>query len=86
MYNADDLITTLHQQPYQPVELLLSSGERIKLTHPEQAVVTDTDAVLVVLPGQREGRHSWRLIGLDHIVSFNSTSPAPTDDPQDNGR
>lgn len=68
MYNAEDLSQAFRQRPYSPIDLQLSSGERITLTHPEQAVVTDTDGVMVFQPGRREGTVAWRLIGLDRIV------------------
>ena len=74
MYKADDLIVTLNQQPFHTVELLLSSGERITLTHPKQAAVTDTDAVLSCCPASaKDGIHGdW-----SDLTILRASTPLP---------
>jgi hypothetical protein len=82
MYNAEGLIQALGGRPFSPVDLQLSTGELIMLSHPDQAVVADTDAVMAFRAGRREGTVSWRLIGLDHVVSVQpSAGESETSEP-----
>jgi len=68
MYDAEELIKVLNQKPFTPLVLLVSTGETFAISHPEQAIVTSTDGVIITSPSKRPGRHDWHLIGLDHVV------------------
>ena len=70
MYSSQDLVEALHQKPFQPLRMELSSGEQIEITHPEQAIVTSTQGVILLKPADPPGTYHWRLIGLDHILGL----------------
>lgn len=70
MYSSQDLVEALRQRPFRPLQMELSSGEQIEITHPEQAIVTSTDGVILLKPSDKPGVHHWRLVGLDHILGL----------------
>jgi hypothetical protein len=53
--NADALRTLLRQQPFQPFDLVLSSGDRLRVPHPEMLLLLQ-NRVLVALPPKAGGR------------------------------
>lgn len=69
MYNPDELLQLLRQRPFQSFRLELSSGEQIDITHPDGALVTEHDAVVIVRR-RDDGRAALEYIGLDHVRRF----------------
>lgn len=69
MYNPDELLQLLRQRPFRPIRLELSSGEHMDITHPDGALITDHDAVVIVRRHQ-DGRAALEYIGLDHVRGF----------------
>jgi hypothetical protein len=45
--NADAIRETLNHQPFEPFEIIMSSGERHLIKHPEFLMLTPSRAVLV---------------------------------------
>lgn len=71
MYNELDLLEVLKKRPFTPLSLEVVTGELLPITHPEQAMITSTDGVILTTPStEKPGTVDWRLIGLDHIVGI----------------
>lgn len=68
--HASDLEYWLKRRPFEPFEMLLTSGERIPVRHPD-AVWTGRNAVLVIYARNR------RLQGFAHISLFHIVKIEP---------
>lgn len=72
MFAPKPILDALRVRPFQPFEIEVSNGERIKITHPEQMWVAPTE-ILVARPGTNGDEllyDSFSIIGLDHVVQI----------------
>ncbi len=60
--NAEAVRSMLRRQPFQPFEIVMSSGERHSVKHPEFVVVT-ANRLVVVDPDTEQ----FSLLGLLHV-------------------
>lgn len=65
-----DLEQWLHKRPFEPFVMHLTSGDRIRVDHPD-AAVPGTNAVLVI--HKRRGR----LAGFNHISLYHVVTIEP---------
>ncbi len=68
--NADAIRETLNRQPFEPFEIIMSSGERHVVKHPEFLMLTPSRAVLVDPITDR-----LSVLSLRHITELRTTQP-----------
>jgi len=76
MYDAEDLMKVLKRSPFEPFTLKISTGETYSITHPEQAILTSRDGIILTSPSEKPGLHDWDIIGLDHVVGIQISETA----------
>jgi hypothetical protein len=60
----------LGRRPFQPVRLVMSSGERYEIRHPEMALLTRTD-ILVGLDERDDGVPArFKICSLLHVTAI----------------
>jgi hypothetical protein len=73
----------LKQRPFQPFRLVMSSGEKYEVRHPEMAWLTRTD-ILVGIDETREGVPArFKICSLLHVTTIEplgaaTAGPSPT--------
>ncbi len=71
---SDDLLRKLHDRPFKPFRLRLSTNETIELQNPNLVVVGLSSAVVPLRVSKThdgfELVERWKTISLDHIVTF----------------
>ena len=78
--DVTDLETWLKRRPFEPFTMHLSSGERVRVDHPD-AAVPGTNAVLVVY--KRRGRLSGFVhFSLLHVVKIEPANGAAAAGPK----
>lgn len=68
--NADAIREVLNRQPFEPFEIIMSSGERHLVKHPEFLMLTPSRAVLVDPVTDRVS-----LLSLRHITELRAMQP-----------
>ena len=67
--NADALRTLLHTQPFEPFEIILSSGDRYAVKHPEMILILKNRVLVASDPrGPRQLPDSYITISYLHIA------------------
>ncbi len=70
MMSADTLREILHTKPFEPFRVVMSSGERYNVMHPEMALVTSRSLILALPdPTQPEGERLafYSYVHLAHV-------------------
>jgi hypothetical protein len=68
---AEELIELLAERPFNPLRIHMSNGRTHEIRHPENAIVGEFHAALLVA---HNGRELIRLISVPHI---NEVEPLP---------
>ena len=58
---------TLGQRPFQPVKILLSSGQSYEIRHPEMAMLTRTSLLVGVSVGDDGVPAEFKILSLLHV-------------------
>jgi hypothetical protein len=72
--NAETIRQLLRRQPYQPLEVRMSNGDRHEIRHPEMALLLRSNLVL----GSPES-DDFRFCSLLHIAAVNAISTGQPD-------
>jgi hypothetical protein len=68
----------LKAQPFKPFRIIMSSGEKYEIRHPEMAMLTRSD-ILVGIGETRQGVPAeFRICSLLHVTSVEPLHPATT--------
>jgi len=65
----------LAQRPFRPFRLVMSSGQSYEVRHPETALLTRTDMLVGVEPGEDEIPAEFRICSLLHVATIEPLSP-----------
>jgi len=65
----------LAQRPFRPFRLVMSSGQSYEVRHPEMAMLTRTDMLVGVEPGEDNVPAEFRICSLLHVATV---EPLPT--------
>lgn len=72
--SPDDLLRKLHDRPFKPSRLRLSTNETIDLENPNLVVVGISSAIVPIRVLKThdgfELVERWKTVSLDHIVTF----------------
>lgn len=72
--SPDDLLRKLHDHPFKPFRLRLTTNETIDLQNPNLVIVGISSAVVPIRVSKtHEGFElveRWKTVSLDHIVTF----------------
>ena len=72
--SPDDLLSKLHDRPFKPFRLRLSTNETIDLQNPNLVIVGISSAIVPIRVSKtHEGFElveRWKTVSLDHIVTF----------------
>ncbi|MDX1964696.1 MAG: hypothetical protein SFX18_16220 [Pirellulales bacterium] len=66
----------LKKQPFQPFRLIMSSGEKYEVRHPEMALLTRTDILVGVGESRYDVPASFKICSLLHVTSIEPITPA----------
>jgi hypothetical protein len=72
--NAADVRDILHREPFEPFEIIMSSGERHLVKHPELVLVTEGRVIVVTDPVADRTAD----LALMHITELRRTQPQPS--------
>ena len=59
----------LAQRPFRPFRLVMSSGQAYEVRHPEMAILTRTDMLVGVEPGEDDIPAEFRICSLLHVTT-----------------
>jgi hypothetical protein len=59
----------LGQRPFRPFRLVMSSGQSYDVRHPEMAMLTRTDMLVGVEPGEDNVPSEFRICSLLHVAT-----------------
>ena len=65
-----DFQKLLKARPFQPFRIIMSSGERYEVRHPEMAFLLRTKIVLGLDPDKRGIAEDWTMCSLLHITAI----------------
>ncbi len=65
-----DFQRLLKAQPFEPFRVILSSGERYEVRHPEMAFLTRTKLVLGIDPDSNGVAEDWTICSLLHVTAI----------------
>ena len=69
----------LHEKPFRPFRLVMSSGQTYEVRHPEMAMLTRSD-ILVGIGDTRDGiPASFKICSLLHVTAIEPLEQAATD-------
>jgi hypothetical protein len=69
----------LHEHPFRPFRLVMSSGQTYEVRHPEMASLTRTD-ILVGIGDIRDGIPSrFKICSLLHVTAIEPLGQSPTE-------
>ena len=78
--SPDDLLRKLHDRPFKPFRLKLSTDETIDLQNPNPVVVGLSSAIVPIRVSKThdgfELVERWKTVSLDHIVTFEDIDQA----------
>ena len=64
-----DFQRLLKARPFEPFRVIMSSGERYEVRHPEMAFLTRTKLVLGLGPDRNGVAEDWTMCSLLHITA-----------------
>jgi len=64
----------LKEQPFRPFRIILSSGDKLEVRHPEMAVVLKT-RIFVSLPNGNDFPDKSATVSLLHVVDVEDAEP-----------
>ena len=64
----------LSQQPFRPFRLVMSSGQSYEVRHPEMAMLTRSDMLIGVEPGDDNVPAEFRICSLLHVTTVEPLS------------
>ena len=67
--NADSIGEVLHRQPFEPFEIIMSSGEKHLVKHPEFVMLTPSRAIVVDPVAD---------LSLKHVTELRRNQPQPS--------
>ena len=71
---ADDILSKLHDKPFQPFRLKLSTNETLDVQNPNMVIVGETRTVLPTSVRKSdqgfEMAENFKSVANDHIVTF----------------
>jgi hypothetical protein len=83
MFSADEIDVRLHERPFRPLRIVMSSGHSFDIPHPE-LVLIGRRSLTVGVPSSANPRHYEQTsrIAIAHITALEDlpTSPPPPDD------
>lgn len=59
----------LAQRPFRPFRLVMSSGQSYEVRHPEMAMLTRSDMLVGVEPGEDDVPAEFRICSLLHVAT-----------------
>jgi len=65
-----DFQKLLKTRPFQPFRIIMSSGERYEVRHPEMAFLLRTKIVLGLDPDKQGIAEDWTMCSLLHITAI----------------
>ena len=69
----------LHEKPFRPFRLVMSSGQSYEVRHPEMAMLTRSD-ILVGIGDTRDGIPSrFKICSLLHVTAIEPIEPATSE-------
>ena len=60
----------LARRPFQPVKVVLSSGQSYEIRHPEMAMLTRSDLLVGVDPDRDGVPAEFRILSLLHVTAI----------------
>jgi hypothetical protein len=72
--NAANVRDVLHREPFEPFEIVMSSGEKHLVKHPELVLVTEGRIIVVVDPVADRTAD----LALMHVTELRRTQPQPS--------
>ena len=64
----------LSQQPFRPFRLVMSSGQSYEVRHPEMAMLTRSDMLIGVEPGDDNVPAAFRICSLLNVTTVEPLS------------
>jgi len=68
----------LSQRPFRPFRLVMSSGQSYEVRHPEMALLTRSDMLIGVEPGDDDVPTELRICSLLHVATVEPLPMQPT--------
>ena len=68
----------LARRPFQPVRLLMSSGQRYEIRHPEMALLTRNDILVGIEQADDGVPAEFKICSLLHVTAIEPLSPSAT--------
>ncbi|MBC8113812.1 MAG: hypothetical protein H7062_05505 [Candidatus Saccharimonas sp.] len=69
----------LHQKPFRPFRLVMSSGQTYEVRHPEMAMLTRSD-ILIGIGDIRDGIPArFKICSLLHVTAIEPLEPTATE-------
>lgn len=68
----------LHQRPFRPFRLVMSSGQTYEVRHPEMALLTRTDLLVGTNVADDGVPAEFRICSLLHVTAIEPLNGAPT--------
>jgi hypothetical protein len=65
---VQDFRNLLAARPFEPFRVVMSSGERYEVRHPEMAYLMRTKILIGLDPDRHGTSDDWRMISLLHIT------------------
>ncbi len=72
--NAAHIRDVLHREPFEPFEIVMSSGEKHLVKHPELVFVTEGRIIVVVDPAADRTAD----LALTHVTELRRAQPQPS--------
>lgn len=60
----------LNRRPFQPFRLVMSSGSTYDVRHPEMAMLTKSDLLVGIQPGEDNVPAEFRICSLLHVTTI----------------
>jgi len=71
-----DFQRLLKARPFEPFRVIMSSGERYEVRHPEMAFLTRTKLVLGLDPDKQGVAEDWTMCSLLHVTAVEPVGQA----------
>lgn len=68
----------LSRRPFEPFRLVMSSGQSYDVRHPEMALLTRSDMLIGVEPGEDDVPTEFRICSLLHVATVEPLSGRAT--------
>jgi hypothetical protein len=66
----------LHQRPFKPFRLVMSSGQSYEVRHPEMAMLTRTDMLVGTDVADNGVPNEFKICSLLHVAAVEPLAPA----------